>query len=138
MVKPQSQHSGGRGVEQAGCSYAGDGEASWTAPGVSSSLAGQQWQGLTILISMRARSLHNSGPVACSNVQVGRVRPQQQPPPQPAGCRGQHAGLMSHGPTVKLCLPQAPLWERTSTSVTPFSPSMSSLSVFFFTFDLGP
>ncbi|CAL8338133.1 unnamed protein product [Boreogadus saida] len=42
MVKPQSQHSGGRGVEQAGCSYAGDGEASWTAPGVSSSLAGQQ------------------------------------------------------------------------------------------------
>jgi hypothetical protein len=32
MVKPQSQHSGGRGVEQAGCSYAGDGEASWTAP----------------------------------------------------------------------------------------------------------
>ncbi|CAL8357227.1 unnamed protein product [Gadus morhua 'NCC'] len=43
MVKPQSQHSGGRGVEQAGCSYAGDGEASWTAPGVSSSLAGQQY-----------------------------------------------------------------------------------------------
>ncbi|CAL8379960.1 unnamed protein product [Boreogadus saida] len=42
MVKPQSQHSGGRGVEQAGCSYAGDGEASWTAPGVSSSPAGQQ------------------------------------------------------------------------------------------------
>ena len=42
MVKPQSQHSGGRGVELAGCSYAGDGEASWTAPGVSSSLAGQQ------------------------------------------------------------------------------------------------
>ncbi|CAL8299090.1 unnamed protein product [Gadus morhua 'NCC'] len=44
MVKPQSQHSGGRGVEQAGCSYAGDGEASWTAPapGVISSLAGQQ------------------------------------------------------------------------------------------------
>ncbi|CAL8265030.1 unnamed protein product [Gadus morhua 'NCC'] len=42
MVKPQSQHSGGRGVEHAGCSYAGDGEASWTAPGVSSSLAGQQ------------------------------------------------------------------------------------------------
>ncbi|CAL8282393.1 unnamed protein product [Gadus morhua 'NCC'] len=46
MVKPQSQHSGGRGVEQAGCSYAGDGEASWTAPapGVISSLAGQQQQ----------------------------------------------------------------------------------------------
>ncbi|CAL8327620.1 unnamed protein product [Gadus morhua 'NCC'] len=43
MVKPQSQHSGGRGVEQAGCSYAGDGEASWTAPGVNSSLTGQQW-----------------------------------------------------------------------------------------------
>ncbi|CAL8394739.1 unnamed protein product [Boreogadus saida] len=42
MVKPQSQHSGGRGVEQAGCSYAGDGEASWTAPGVSSSPAGRQ------------------------------------------------------------------------------------------------
>ena len=44
MVKPQSQHSGGRGVEQAGYSYAGDGEASWTAPapGVISSLAGQQ------------------------------------------------------------------------------------------------
>ncbi|CAL8319401.1 unnamed protein product [Gadus morhua 'NCC'] len=42
MVKPQSQHSGGRGVEQAGYSYAGDGEASWTAPGVNSSLAGQQ------------------------------------------------------------------------------------------------
>ncbi|CAL8282724.1 unnamed protein product [Boreogadus saida] len=42
MVKLQNQHSRGRGVEQAGCSYAGDGEASWTAPGVSSSLAGQQ------------------------------------------------------------------------------------------------